>query len=231
MANFFAATDSILTERYLTGSPMFKLCIVNNTLSTYNFVDADVNLGTDTITIASHGYIDDVRVKLFNTGGGLPSPLVANVQYWIVGATVNTFQLALTQGGVAIDLTTLNGGTQQIAEQQFDFQDAWPIWVRHEQTQLNTGYVRLSYQPGPSGLNLSVVRNVTLQRSEIPTTSLTIDNSTGTAAISGYPVLVQTAVSTVGDATGTGDSYTLDVATVAPGGLGSIQIFPVDIAV
>lgn len=65
---------------------------------------------TDIFTSAGHGYANgDVVVLAGMTGG---TGLVAGRVYFVIGATANTFQLATTVGGAAVDFTTdLTAGT------------------------------------------------------------------------------------------------------------------------
>lgn len=66
---------------------------------------------TDFLTDAAHGLVNGDRVMVYNSGGALPAGLSANTVYFIVNKTNDTFQLALTSGGSAIDLTTAGTGT------------------------------------------------------------------------------------------------------------------------
>jgi hypothetical protein len=68
-----------------------------------------VNTGTDFITFTT-AIANGTPVKLTSTGA-VPSPLVANTTYYVVGASGATCQLALTSGGAAINLTTTGSGT------------------------------------------------------------------------------------------------------------------------
>lgn len=59
---------------------------------------------TDVITSAAHGFTAGERVQFVTiTGGG---GLVISTTYYVRDATVNTFKLAATAGGAAIDMTT-----------------------------------------------------------------------------------------------------------------------------
>lgn len=66
--------------------------------------------GTDTLTSNAHGLSNGQRVKL-TTSGSLPGGVTTSGRYYVVGATTNTFQLSLTSGGAAIDLTSVGSGT------------------------------------------------------------------------------------------------------------------------
>ncbi len=68
--------------------------------------------GTDTLTSTAHGWINDERLFVYNSGGALPSGLSAETRYWVVNKATDTFQLSATQGGAAIDITDAGSGTQ-----------------------------------------------------------------------------------------------------------------------
>src|SRR3954466_5480891 len=59
---------------------------------------------TDTFTKTAHGLANGDVVTLSSLTGG--SLLVAGDPYYIIATAANTFQLALTSGGTAIDLGT-----------------------------------------------------------------------------------------------------------------------------
>jgi len=67
---------------------------------------------TDTFTSAAHGLSNGTIVMVKNAGGALPAGLSANTQYYVISAATNTFQLSLTSGGAAVDITTNGTGTQ-----------------------------------------------------------------------------------------------------------------------
>jgi len=76
---------------------------------TFDFVDGDVNTGTDTITENSHGMADGTPVYL-STNGVLPTGLSAGKTYFVRDTATNTFKLAETVGGSAVDITAAAGG-------------------------------------------------------------------------------------------------------------------------
>lgn len=57
----------------------------------------------DTITIATHGFINGQKVTF--QSGFVPAGLSAGVTYFVVGATTNTFQVSATLGGSAVAIT------------------------------------------------------------------------------------------------------------------------------
>lgn len=73
---------------------------------------------TVTISNASPGVVTDTAHGLVNgqslyltTSGTLPTGLSPNVQYFVVSATTNTYSLALTYGGTAINTSSAGSGT------------------------------------------------------------------------------------------------------------------------
>jgi hypothetical protein len=65
---------------------------------------------TDVITATSHGFSDTDQVYLSGLAGG--AGLSNNTIYFVRSSTTNTFQLALTSGGAAINFTTdITAGT------------------------------------------------------------------------------------------------------------------------
>jgi len=80
---------------------------------TKTFATTDVDTGTETITITSHGFVNDDAVQ-FTSTGSVPAGLLTNTVYWIVGATANTFQVSLTKGGSAKDITGVGSGTHTV---------------------------------------------------------------------------------------------------------------------
>jgi hypothetical protein len=67
-------------------------------------IAADVT--ANTITSPAHGMANTDRVMVFNLfGAALPTGLTEGTIYFVVGATTDTFQVALTSGGSAVDIT------------------------------------------------------------------------------------------------------------------------------
>ena len=94
-----------------------SISIANPTVITtlnHNFLPADVNTGSDVITILSHGFLESSKI-IFSSTGTLPSPLVAGTTYYVKNATTNNFQVSTTPGSGAVDLTTSGTGTFNVA--------------------------------------------------------------------------------------------------------------------
>jgi hypothetical protein len=85
----------------------------------YGLADNDENVTTEvvTLTIASpcvvtltaHGFVAAQEV-VFTTTGALPTGLVAGTTYYVLNPTTDTFQVAATAGGAAINTTGTQSG-------------------------------------------------------------------------------------------------------------------------
>lgn len=73
-----------------------------------------VDPATDTFTATAHGLTNGQRVMVRNQNGTLPSPLDTATSYYVISAATNTFQLSLTQGGGAVNVTTAGDGTNTV---------------------------------------------------------------------------------------------------------------------
>ncbi len=77
------------------------------------FDGADVTVGTDQITITSHGYVTGDAVVL--RGTTLPTPLTTDTVYYVIRVDANEIQLATTfanaEAGTQIDITVAGAGT------------------------------------------------------------------------------------------------------------------------
>lgn len=62
-----------------------------------------VDLPTDVFTAAAHGLIDTNKIVFMN--GAAPTGLTEGTVYFVRDATANTFKVAATSGGAAIDIT------------------------------------------------------------------------------------------------------------------------------
>ena len=60
-----------------------------------------------TFTCPGHGYVNTNKVVIY--GDTVPSGLTEGTVYYVVNATANTFQIAATAGGSAINFTTAGG--------------------------------------------------------------------------------------------------------------------------
>lgn len=62
-----------------------------------------IDVSADTVSVPAHGYANGDMVVFY--GGTIPTGLTAGTIYYVVSAATNTFKVAATAGGAAIDLT------------------------------------------------------------------------------------------------------------------------------
>lgn len=66
---------------------------------------------TDIFTAEAHGYSDTNQVFLLDTTGAvIPTGVTEGTIYFVRDSTTNTFKLAATSGGTAIDITAVGAG-------------------------------------------------------------------------------------------------------------------------
>jgi len=84
-----------------------------NTPADKTFVDGDVNVSTDEVTITAHGFLTGLLVRLTTTGV-LPAGLALATDFFIIRIDANTIQFATTQAnataGTPVDITAAAGG-------------------------------------------------------------------------------------------------------------------------
>jgi hypothetical protein len=78
-------------------------------------VETLVNVTDNTFSIPNHGLADGDQVMV-TTSNTVPVGLVAAKVYYVVSATANTFKVALTSGGSAIDITGDGTGTHTVTK-------------------------------------------------------------------------------------------------------------------
>lgn len=96
-------------ETVYTGSQdLYNFVVTPNYINVYT-----VSTSADTLTSSTIRFTDDTAVSLF-TNGTYPAPFAVNTEYYVINSTGTTFQLSLTVGGAAIDITTTGTGSQYI---------------------------------------------------------------------------------------------------------------------
>jgi len=71
----------------------------------FGTVDA-ADVTANAITSSAHGMANTDRVRVYNVvAETLPAGLTEGTMYFVVGATTDTFQVSLTSGGAAVDIT------------------------------------------------------------------------------------------------------------------------------
>ena len=81
--------------------------VANMTIATTN-----VNTTTNFITSTAHGLVNGAELNYNNQGGTSITGLTSGTDYFVVNKTVDTFQLALTSGGAAIDISGTGNNSQ-----------------------------------------------------------------------------------------------------------------------
>lgn len=91
------------------------------TLGTPLAISAVTN-GADTLTRVGHGFaVDDGPYYIAQSGGAVPGGLAATTPYWIAAIpTADTFKLAASLGGAAINLTDDGSGTLTLVPVNID---------------------------------------------------------------------------------------------------------------
>jgi len=104
-----SAFQLILVEEYIEGAAVDEQLL---NLHGVNVLTTGVNTATETITSSSHGFSNGDIVSYFSNGGTAIGGLVNETEYFVVGATANTFQVSSTSGGSAINLTGTGNSAQ-----------------------------------------------------------------------------------------------------------------------
>ncbi|MFB2832994.1 hypothetical protein [Floridanema evergladense] len=129
MATNLQILNDRLASQYPTSGVNFHVALVLDNRSTFTFT---ANASTDVITTsANHDFLTNMPITV--SGANLPAPLTATGTYYARDITANTFKLALTAGGVAIDLTTAGTGVMTCSDVALNetYTDlSW--WVRKE---------------------------------------------------------------------------------------------------
>jgi hypothetical protein len=82
-----------------------------------DFQPNDVNVPQNKFNLTAHGLTNDQQIKFGVTlafGSVLPTPLVGGIYYWVINATANTFQVALSLGGAPVVMTDAGAGNNTI---------------------------------------------------------------------------------------------------------------------
>jgi len=77
---------------------------------TFTFSPSDVDIVEDQINVLYHGLVEGQTVE-FTSSGTLPAGLTAGVIYYVINVADDYFQVSLTEGGNAVDITTQGTGT------------------------------------------------------------------------------------------------------------------------
>lgn len=98
---FFNAGTGNAVGNYLGYAP------INGSVKGFGTVNA-AGVTADAITSAAHGLANTDRVRVYNVfAESLPTGLTEGTLYFVVGATTDTYQVSLTSGGAAVDITAI----------------------------------------------------------------------------------------------------------------------------
>jgi hypothetical protein len=105
-----ATTGNVILAGYATRDQLGNGLYRGTLGGTLQAFSADAS--TDVLTAAAHGYNDGDAVVLeeLRNGAALPTGLSEGVVYFVRDKTTNTFKLAATSGGAAIDVTAAGSG-------------------------------------------------------------------------------------------------------------------------
>ena len=104
----FLTQDTAASAKIVNDEP--RTAIVSS-LGQFDFATSDVDTGVaESITETAHGLING-QILQFSSTSGLPAGLSLSTNYYVVGATANTFQVSTTLNGAAVDLTSTGSGT------------------------------------------------------------------------------------------------------------------------
>lgn len=86
-----------------------------------------IDTGTDTLTSNSHGLADGTAVKIYATTT-IPAGLSATRIYYVRDTATNTFKLATSAGGTAVDITSAGSGTITVFKADEPLVETLAVW-------------------------------------------------------------------------------------------------------
>lgn len=104
-----SAFQLVLVEEYIEGVVVDEQLM---SLQGVNVTTTNVDTSTETITSLSHGFSNGDIVTYYSNGGTAIGGLTNGNEYYVVNSTTDTFQVSLTSGGSAINLTGTGNSLQ-----------------------------------------------------------------------------------------------------------------------
>jgi hypothetical protein len=164
-------------------------------------------------TLTAHKLITGSRIRL--VGGTLPTPLLANTDYFAIVLTATTFTLATTLAnavaGTFIDLTDAGSGALTLSEQALTAADPLAVLINKEVSH-------------PSWTTRAVVDNLGAAVNvsgvaEKPQKTLSVTNTAATALSYQHYLFIEGGTAALGNTTGTGFILSSEaaVASIAAG--------------
>ena len=183
-------TAAAASEASANASANAVASVIDNFYDKYLGVMADsvaftANAGTDVITATAHGLSDGDPIRLTTTDT-LPAGLAASTDYYVRDKATNTFKLAASSGGTAIDITNTGTGSHY-----WEYADvvtpASSTWAKNGSviTVASATGIRVGQKVSGSGIDATIKPNVL----SITGTAITIsDNMDAASAGSGVAV-------------------------------------------
>lgn len=129
MATNLQVLSDRLAAQYPTSGTAFHVALLMDIRSTFTLT---ANASTDVLTTSvNHDYIAGLPITF--SGSSLPAPLTSTAIYYVRDVTANTFKVAATSGGAAIDLTTGGTGIITVSDTVLDeLTNDLSFWIRKE---------------------------------------------------------------------------------------------------
>ena len=163
-----------LTDAYV-GQDFYAM-LLDDQRSLFSFT---ANASTDVITATGHDYINTLPVQVSVSGGGtLPAPLVAGTTYYVRDVAANTFKLAATSGGAAINITDAGTGSFVVTDIELSIYTASVAEMARKEI---SSYGALTNRPLVQFTAPIVSTPSTNPTQAKITQSLTLDNTAGIA--------------------------------------------------
>ena len=86
---------------------------------------------TGTCTVSGRTLVDGDVVRVWQSGGALPTGLSANTDYYIISAAAQTCKLSLTSGGEAVAITAVGTGTHYMGDMPEPIRAAMRLLIGH----------------------------------------------------------------------------------------------------
>lgn len=110
---------------YCTESDLYSF-VPRGALTNPGRLVAQVSTALETFTLDVHGFqTNDTLTLRVADFGVIPTPLVEGTTYFVIRVTENTFQLAATSSGAAIDITAAGKSILVITDLPFDESIVW----------------------------------------------------------------------------------------------------------
>ena len=129
-------------DRFLVYSSAFQTLKIFSSHSVSTVIPSETegaysaSASTDYFTSASHNLNDGDKIEFNDHGDPLPSPIIEDMFYYVINKTTDIFQVSLTPGGSAVNLTTNTSSSDARWEKNFNL-----ITVAHDLGYLSPFFV------------------------------------------------------------------------------------------